>query len=86
MKQSLLLFLSLSAALLFSGCEKAFQDPDFVAFMENNNIDKLYEKYTTIDEIKDFYSNWESTVCWLMDDAGATQFSPEQFGIARPEA
>ena len=73
-------------AMLRAGCEKAFQDPDFVAFMENNNIDKLYEKYTTIDEIKDFYSNWESTVCWLMDDAGATQFSPEQFGIARPEA
>ena len=73
-------------SMLRSACEKAFQDPDFVSFMESNNIDKLYEKYTTIDEIKAFYSEWESTVCWLMADAGATQFSPEEFGIARPQA
>ena len=73
-------------AMLRAGCEKAFQDPDFVAFMESNNIDKLYEKYTTVEDTLAFYSQWESTVCWLMDDAGATQFSPEQFGIARPEA
>jgi len=73
-------------AMLRAGCEKAFQDPDFVSFMESNNIDKLYEKYTTVDQIKAFYSEWESTVCWLMADAGATTFSPEEFGIARPQA
>ena len=48
------------------------------------SIDKLYEKYTTVDEIKGFYSEWESTVCWLMADAGATACSPEDFGIPRP--
>ena len=72
--------------MLRAGCEEAFRDPDFVSFLESNNIDKLYEKYTTVDQIKAFYSDWESTVCWLMADAGATVYSPEEFGIARPQA
>ena len=72
--------------MLREGCEKAFQDPEFVTFMEDNSIDKLYEKYKTADEARAFYAEWESTVCWLMADAGATIYSPEQFGIARPAA
>jgi len=51
--------------------------------MEKNNIDKLYEKYTTVDEMNEFYSEWESTVSWLIYDAGAATNSPEDFGIAR---
>ena len=73
-------------AMLRSACEEAFRDPDFVSFMESNSIDKLYEKYKTVEEIRAFYADWESTVCWLMADAGATQFSPEDFGIARPQS
>ena len=73
-------------AMLRAGCEKAFQDPDFVSFMEGNSIDKLYEKYRSVEEIQAFYTEWESTVCWLMADAGATAYSPEVFGIARPAA
>ena len=72
--------------MLREGCEKAFRDPEFVAFMEDNSIDKLYEKYRTVEETRAFYAEWESTVCWLMADAGATVYSPEQFGIARPAA
>ena len=71
-------------ALLRTGCEQAFRDPDFVSFLESNSIDKLYEKYRSVEEIRAFYADWESTVCWLMDDAGATVYSPEQFGIVRP--
>jgi len=52
--------------------------------MEENNVDKLYEKYTTIDEMNAFYSEWESTVSWLIYDAGAATYSPEDFGIAKP--
>lgn len=51
--------------------------------MESNGIDKLYEKYRSVEEIKAFYADWESTVCWLMADAGATIYSPDEFGIAR---
>ena len=71
-------------AMLRAGCKQAVQNPDFVSFMEKNSIEKLYEKYTSVDEIKAFYTEWESVVCWLMADSGATAYSPEQFGIARP--
>jgi len=69
---------------LRSACALAVQDPDFVAWMEGNNIDKLYEKYTTIDEMKAFYAEWESLVSWMLWDAGAATYSPEDFGIAKP--
>ena len=70
-------------ALLRAGCEQAFRDPEFVSFLESNNIDKLYEKYRSVEEIRAFYAEWESKVSWLIADAGAAVFSPEQFGIAR---
>lgn len=70
--------------MLRDGCEKAFQDPDFVSFMESNNIEKLYEKYTTPDEMNAFFTQWESTVSWLLYDAGAATHSPEKFNIAKP--
>ena len=63
---------------------EAVKDPDFVSFMEKNNIEKLYEKYPTIEDIKAFYTQWESTVSWLLYDANAASFSPEEFGIAKP--
>ena len=72
-------------AMLRSACEEAFRDPKFTKFMENNHIEKLYEKYESVEEIEAFYTRWESTVCWLMADAGATAHSPEDFGIARPQ-
>ncbi len=62
----------------------AVKDPDFNKFMEDNCIDKLYEKYTTTDEMKAFFTDWESTVSWMLYDAGATVNSPEEFGIAKP--
>lgn len=64
----------------------AVQDSEFVAFMDNNSIEKLYEKYTTVDEMNAFYTDWESTVSWLLYDAGAATYSPEEFGIAKPAA
>jgi len=70
--------------MLSDACAEAVQDPDFNAWMENNNVDKLYEKYTTVDEMNKFYSEWESLVSWLIYDAGAATYSPEDFGIAKP--
>jgi tripartite-type tricarboxylate transporter receptor subunit TctC len=68
---------------LRAACAEAAQDPDFEAFMEANSVDKLYEKYTTVDEMNAFSSEWESTVSWLLYDAGAAAYSPEDFGIAK---
>lgn len=63
---------------------QAVQDEDFNKFMEENSIDKLYNRYKTPDEMIAFFKEWESKVSWLLDDAGATKFSPEKFDIPRP--
>lgn len=69
---------------LREACKKAVQNEDFVKYMDANNIEKLYEKYPAVDEMKTFFREWESTVCWLLEDAGATINSPEKYNIARP--
>ena len=71
-------------AMLSEACAEAVKNEGFNSWMEQNNVDKLYEKYTTVDEMNAFYSEWESTVSWLIYDAGAATYSPEDFGIARP--
>lgn len=63
---------------------KVVQDPTWVKFADDNCLEKLYEQYPTIDDIKQFYREWESETSWMLYDAGATKYSPEQFGIARP--
>ena len=69
---------------LRAACAEAVKDADFNAWMEENNVEKLYEKYTTTGEMTAFYSEWESVVSWLIHDAGAATYSPEDFGIAKP--
>jgi len=69
---------------LRAACAEAVKDADFNAWMEENNVEKLYEKYTTTGEMTAFYSEWESVVSWLIYDAGAATYSPEDFGIAKP--
>ena len=71
--------------ILTKACALAVQDADFDAWMVANNVDKLYEKYTTVDEMNAFYKEWESVVSWLIYDAGAATYSPADFDIARPE-
>ena len=66
-------------------CAEAVKNTDFVSFMDNNSIEKLYEKYTTVAEMESFFKQWESTVSWLLHDAGATTYSPSDFGIERPK-
>lgn len=69
---------------LVAACAKAVENEEFKAFMERNNIDKLYEKYTTVQEMEEFYSEWESVVSWLLYDAGAATYSPDEFNITKP--
>lgn len=70
--------------VLSAATKAAVQDPDFNKWMEDNCVDKLYEKYTTVEQMNEFYAQWESTVSWLLYDAGATVHSPEDFNIPKP--
>ncbi len=36
------------------------------------------------DEAEEFLNKWQQGTAWLLDDAGLTKASPEEFGIARP--
>ncbi|HWP50055.1 MAG TPA: tripartite tricarboxylate transporter substrate binding protein [Clostridia bacterium] len=69
--------------VLRTATEAAVKDSAFNSFMDTNCIDKLYEKYTTVDEMTTFFTNWESTVSWMLYDAGVTVNSPEDFNIAK---
>ena len=71
--------------VLRSAAKKAEENEDFVKFMNDNNIDKLYETYTTVEDMNKFYSAWESKVSWILYDAGAATNSPEDYGIKKPE-
>lgn len=35
-------------------------------------------------EAEQFLNKWQSVTTWLLQDAGATKFSPDKFGIPRP--
>lgn len=69
---------------LRAAVRQAVRDEAFDRFMSENCIEKLYEKYPTVDEALAFYARWESTVSWMLFDAGATLRSPEEFNIPRP--
>ena len=71
--------------VLRSAAKKAEENEDFVKFMNDNNIDKLYETCTTVEDMNKFYSAWESKVSWILYDAGAATNSPEDYGIKKPE-
>ncbi len=62
----------------------AVKDADFDKFMTDNCIDKLYEKYPTVEDAQKFFAEWESIVSWMLYDAGATVNSPEDYSIPKP--
>lgn len=62
---------------------KAVEDPDWIKFVNENNLTELYKKYPTTEKILSFYDNWESIVTYLLHDAGATKYDPAKFGIKR---
>lgn len=69
--------------VLKEATKKALATEEWDKFATDNAADKLYEKYTTDEEIKDFYDRWQSIVCWLQYDNGVAPNSPEEFGIAK---
>lgn len=69
--------------VLINSANAAVQEEEWKTYVDNNSLDKLYEKYPDIETTKAFYSEWESVVSWLLYDAGAAKFSPEEFGIQK---
>lgn len=55
--------------------------PDFVKLMDDRGFSMMGISGT---EAEDFLSKWQQGTAWLLQDAGLTKASPEEFGIARP--
>ncbi|MBY6090442.1 Bug family tripartite tricarboxylate transporter substrate binding protein [Pseudooceanicola sp. 502str34] len=57
------------------------ENEDFVSLMDGRG-------YTIMnmsgDEAQDFLTTWQQNTAWLLQDAGLTKASPEEFGIAKP--
>ena len=69
---------------LRAAAHAAVKDPEFEKYMDDNCIEKLYEKYPTVEEAEKFFAEWESSISWMLYDAGAAVKSPEEFGIPKP--
>ncbi|MHA6345453.1 Bug family tripartite tricarboxylate transporter substrate binding protein [Roseivivax sp. CAU 1761] len=68
-------------AKLTDAYSQAAETEDFQQLMEN----RAYEVMNISGaEAEDFLTNWQQTTAWLMQDAGLTKASPEEFGIAKP--
>lgn len=70
--------------VLRTATKAACADPDFNAWLDANCIDKLFERYPTVEDTKAFFKEWESVVSWMLFDAGAAVNSPEDYNIAKP--
>ncbi|MDK3073832.1 tripartite tricarboxylate transporter substrate binding protein [Sedimentitalea sp. JM2-8] len=55
--------------------------PDFVELMDNRGFTMMGISGA---EAEDFLAKWQQGTAWLLQDAGLTKASPEDFGIARP--
>ncbi|MGY3439359.1 MULTISPECIES: Bug family tripartite tricarboxylate transporter substrate binding protein [unclassified Marinovum] len=60
---------------------EAVQHPDFVTLMEDRGFTLMG---LSGDEASAFLTKWQQGTAWLLQDAGHTKNSPEEFGIARP--
>ncbi|SMX48586.1 tripartite tricarboxylate transporter substrate binding protein [Maliponia aquimaris] len=68
-------------AKLAAAYAEGAQHPDFVALMDNRGFQLMG---ISGDEAQAFLSKWQQGTTWLLQDAGLTKASPEDFGIARP--
>lgn len=69
--------------ILRKATSEAFQESEWTKFVESNSADKLYEKYTDEESMKQFFNDWESMICWLQYENGVAKNSPEKFGIPK---
>ena len=59
----------------------AAQNEDFVKLMDDRGFTMMN---ISGQEAQDFLTKWQQNTAWLMQDAGLTQASPEEFGIEKP--
>ncbi|SMY06945.1 Bug family tripartite tricarboxylate transporter substrate binding protein [Flavimaricola marinus] len=59
----------------------AAENEEFVSLMDGRGFTMMN---ISGDEATEFLTKWQQGTAWLLDDAGLTQASPEEFGIARP--
>ncbi len=67
-------------AKLSAAYAKASKAPDFVELMNGRGFTMMG---ISGQEAQDFLTGWQQTTAWLMQDAGLTKKSPEEFGIER---
>ena len=60
---------------------KAATNEDFVKLMDGRGFTMMN---ISGDEAQAFLDTWQSRTTWLLQDAGLTKTSPDQFGIAKP--
>ena len=60
---------------------EAAQNAEFVELMDNRGFQLMA---ISGDEAEAFLTKWQQGTAWLLQDAGLTKASPEDFGIARP--
>ncbi|SNR54559.1 Bug family tripartite tricarboxylate transporter substrate binding protein [Puniceibacterium sediminis] len=68
-------------AKLSAAYTEAAKVPDFVELMDNRGFTLMG---ISGDEADQFLTKWQQGTAWLLQDAGETKTSPEEFGIARP--
>ena len=59
----------------------AFKDPKFQEYIKKNGLTPMG---ITGKEAREFASQWQSQMAWLIYDAGGAKESPEKFGIPKP--
>lgn len=72
-----------AVAKLTAAYKEAAEQPDFQALMDNRGFTMMN---ISGEEAQEFLDDWQGTTAWLMQDAGLTKASPEEFGIERPAA
>jgi tripartite-type tricarboxylate transporter receptor subunit TctC len=66
---------------LVDAFQKGLKDPKAQEFIAN--FGSVYMGISGAEAEK-FLKQWQSTTTWLLQDAGATKFSPDKFGIPKP--
>ena len=67
--------------VLVDAFQKGLKDPKAQEFIKN--FGSVYMGIYGA-EAENFLKKWQSTTTWLLQDAGATKFSPDKFGIPKP--
>lgn len=68
---------------LRKAANNVFKSEKWQKYCEENSFNKLFEKYPEEKDVRNFYRQWQKTVCWLLYDAGVAKVKPSDIGIDR---